>query len=352
MMKPESLIVTGNNIKGESCVGASKYTKHDHVTRWPKISIITPSFNQGEYIEQTILSVLDQNYPNLEFIVIDGGSTDQTIGILRKYEEHITYWISEPDRGQSHAINKGLEKCTGDIVNWLNSDDWLMPDSLFVIADAFLKNPDIKVVSGYENHIGIDGSITVSKGTFLKKNLEETIELCQVAQPSTFFRMNAFKQIAPVPEDIHYIMDGELWVRFLLLFGQNCFYKIHEPLVNFRLHENSKTVSNTQVNNFLFERSSIIVDLQKFVGVPLPVVDFWITGIFGTSTIYTLNRSWKLNSKILPGHKLRLYFLRKFTNYQFQYKNNERARWGVLTLVKNYDISWFTLKSIIKLLFN
>ena len=89
---------------------------------WPKISIVTPSFNQGQYIEQTIRSVLLQNYPNLEYIIFDGGSTDETVSIIKKYEPWLTYWVSEPDRGQSHAINKGLKKCTGNYFNWINSD--------------------------------------------------------------------------------------------------------------------------------------------------------------------------------------------------------------------------------------
>jgi glycosyltransferase involved in cell wall biosynthesis len=95
------------------------------MTQLPKISILTPSYNQGQYIEQTIQSILSQNYPNLEYIVIDGGSTDNTVEILKKYDQHITYWVSEKDRGQSHAINKGIEKCTGVLFNWLNSDDYL-----------------------------------------------------------------------------------------------------------------------------------------------------------------------------------------------------------------------------------
>ena len=105
--------------------------------KYPKITIITPSFNQGNYLEQTIDSVLSQNYSNLEYIIIDGGSADNSVDIIKKYEKHLAYWVSEKDKGQTNAINKGLKIATGDIVNWLNSDDYYEPDALHKVADAF-----------------------------------------------------------------------------------------------------------------------------------------------------------------------------------------------------------------------
>ena len=104
---------------------------------YPAISVITPSFNQGRFIEETIVSGLDQGYPNLEYLIVDGGSRDGTVDTIRKYERHLAYWVSEPDRGQSHAINKGFQRATGEIVTWLNSDDLLMPGSLSRIAGLF-----------------------------------------------------------------------------------------------------------------------------------------------------------------------------------------------------------------------
>ena len=102
---------------------------------YPKITVLTPNYNYGHYLEETIRSVLLQGYPNLEYIIIDGESTDNSIEVIKKYEPWLTYWVSEPDRGQTHAINKGLEKATGEIFNWINSDDILMPGALFAIAN-------------------------------------------------------------------------------------------------------------------------------------------------------------------------------------------------------------------------
>lgn len=128
----------------------------------PKISIVTPSFNQGKYLEKTILSVLEQDYPNLEYIIIDGGSTDNSVEIIKKYEKHLAYWVSEPDRGQSHAINKGFGHATGEILGWLNSDDYYAPGAPQAIAEAFLANPDVGAIVGAGEFLFEDtGKITL-----------------------------------------------------------------------------------------------------------------------------------------------------------------------------------------------
>jgi glycosyltransferase involved in cell wall biosynthesis len=102
-----------------------------------KFSIVTPSYNQGQYLEKAILSVIEQDYPNLEYIIIDGGSTDNSLEIIKKYEKHLAYWVSEKDRGQSHAINKGFERASGDLFGWLNSDDYFAPDALKTVAEVY-----------------------------------------------------------------------------------------------------------------------------------------------------------------------------------------------------------------------
>lgn len=319
--------------------------------QWPKITIVTPSFNQGKYIEETIRSVLLQNYPNLEYIIIDGGSTDETVDIIKKYQPWISYWISESDRGQSHAINKGVEKCTGDIFNWLNSDDYYNPNTFFEVATSFLNNPSATVISGKERHLQLDGSTSIHNGTFIMDTALHAIEFVEMAQPSTFFRADCFKRVGPVAEDLHYIMDGEFWVRYLLLYGQESFYKTEKSLVNFRLHNDSKTVQSAVVYHFLFERSSIIVDLQRYVCLPAEIVNYWIDEVYHTPTIYPLNRQWKFNESFVSKRDVKLYFMKKYVVLQFQKNNMAAAYWGTKQLLKNNCFDLFTLRSIIKLLF-
>jgi glycosyltransferase involved in cell wall biosynthesis len=226
------------------------------MSSWPKISIITPSFNQGQFIEQTILSVINQNYPNLEYIIIDGGSTDNTIDIIKKYEKQITYWVSEPDRGQSDAINKGLSMATGDIVNWLNSDDYYEPNALKVIAEAFSENSNTQVVCA-KSRLFKDDNETVgfTKGTDIYTgNIEKTIGWARIDQPETFFKRSVFDKTELIDEDLIYLMDRDLWIKYLLHYGLENVIKIDNVIVNFRLHNSSKTVS--QGSHFQKEHDS------------------------------------------------------------------------------------------------
>ena len=319
---------------------------------WPKISIVTPSYNQGKFIEQTILSVISQNYPNLEYIIIDGGSTDETVDIIKKYEQHITYWVSEKDNGQSHAINKGIEKCTGEIFNWLNSDDWYEPNALFIVASAFMSKKSIQFVSGYENHVLENGTVILDNGTYLRKTIEQTIEDCHIAQPSTFFKLDAIRLVGGVSNDLHYIMDGELWVKLLLLYGEHNFKKIDKAFVNFRIHAFSKTTSNNSVDNFLFERSSIIIDLQKFVNVPVYITEYYISDIYQPKKIINFQTNWQINRKIISTQKLKHYFIKKYITKQFIANNPLSAKNGLRILLKDKVIDLFVLKSIFKLCLN
>ena len=341
------------------CLGKKEYfpfsigkpgIEFDPIIEWPRISIVTPSFNQGKYIEETIRSVLLQNYPNLEYIIIDGGSTDETIAIIKKYEPWISYWVSEPDKGQSHAINKGISKCTGEIFNWLNSDDWYEPGCLHSVASAFMFHSSTYVVSGYENHIQVDGSVIFNTGSFITENLESTIEFCEIAQPSSFFKLSAIQNIGGVSEDLHYIMDGEMWLKLLLLYGQDGFSKIDKVLVNFRLHEASKTVCNSTVNNFLFERSSIIADLQRFIGVHPRIIQYYTEVIFKSPKTYQLNRNWILNPHVLTSRQLRLYFTRKFVMKQFRHNDRAAIWWGIKELIEEKALDGYLFKCLIKMI--
>ena len=209
----------------------------------PKISIITPSFNQGIYIEETIRSVLLQGYPNLEFIVMDGGSTDETVEILKKYDEFITFWASKPDEGQSDAINQGIERATGDIFNWINSDDLLAPNALHELAAVFQKNPDAQAVCGHYLFIGTGIPSAEPQRLLMFPSVEKTLTLGGMSQPSLFWRLDTIKQLKGVNQKLHYTMDWELWHRFFLNIPQPKVVLTAAILAHFRWHDSSKSVS-------------------------------------------------------------------------------------------------------------
>jgi glycosyltransferase involved in cell wall biosynthesis len=231
------------------------------MTEWPKISIITPSFNQGQYIEQTIQSVVNQGYPNLEYIVIDGGSTDETVDILNKYDSQIHYWVSEKDRGQSHAINKGLERASGDIINWLNSDDYYEPNSLFTVAKAFLANENIKAVLARTRVVGITPE-RYSTTEFNPSNPQQNFSKALIEQPATFFSGQFYRNVGPLNESLHLAMDLDLWIKFLLTQKSSSVKQLEDVVVNFREHLDSKTVNFRQ--KMVVERATLLREvIQK-----------------------------------------------------------------------------------------
>lgn len=182
---------------------------------YPRISIVTPSYNQGEFIERTIRSVLQQGYPNLEYIIIDGGSTDDSLSIIKKYEKHLTYWVSEPDHGQSDAINKGLRVATGRILCWLNSDDFYLPDTLKVVAENLNEGSGKFALMGHVLRVYTDGR----PAQILKGKYENRRRLLQfwrgyhMHQSSIFWRREVFERVGFLDENQHYVMDFDYWVR-------------------------------------------------------------------------------------------------------------------------------------------
>lgn len=178
---------------------------------WPRISIITPSYNQGRYIEETIRSVLLQGYPDLEYFIIDGGSTDETVDIIRKYGKWLAGWVSESDDGQSEAINKGFARSSGEIVNWLCSDDLFTKGALQEVAKRFAENPDIDVLAGacalrYDDEPWKSGVRQAGRTDW-----EHAPYSGVIWQPSCFFRRELVGRQSLVRPDLHYCMDRELW---------------------------------------------------------------------------------------------------------------------------------------------
>lgn len=234
---------------------------------WPKISIVTPSFNQGQYLEETIRSVLLQNYPNLEYIIIDGGSTDNSVEIIKKYEPWLAYWVSEPDKGQSDAINKGIERCTGEIFNWICSDDFLEANALCEIAEN-LRDSDKDVFCGVARLLYCDNSVNYAS-TPLFSSVEKMIYFAQICQPATFFKFDIINQLGYTNSSLHYCMDAEWWVKYLLLNGNVGIAKSDTVLVNYRYQEASKTVSQPHLfdDDFNAIRHSVLklLEAPKFI---------------------------------------------------------------------------------------
>ena len=211
---------------------------------YPKISIITPSYNRGKFIEQTILSILDQGYPNLEYIIIDGGSTDETVEIIRKYENRLSYWISEKDNGQSDAINKGFIRATGEVINWINSDDYMEPGSLAKIAESF-RDPKINAVTTVVRNF-IEGSIAWHEQTSIMSSATNYIAKGFNNQPGTFFRKSVWDRYFPLPKQFRYTMDQYLWFCYWMENSIENFKIEQYSTVNFRRHSESKTSSSLE----------------------------------------------------------------------------------------------------------
>lgn len=211
----------------------------------PKITVVTPSFNQGQFIEHTILSILEQRYPHLEYIVMDGGSTDGTVDILRKYERHLNFWSSQPDKGQADAINKGFARASGDILAWLNSDDVYEKGVLRQVADLFEQLPDVDVLSGRcrlwygdSRDLLVGASPLRSLGDFLKIDSNWRRKILLV-QPEVFFRRKAFNSVGGLRSELHYCFDQCLWMD---MAKSGCtFASVDRHWANLRMHEGQKT---------------------------------------------------------------------------------------------------------------
>jgi glycosyltransferase involved in cell wall biosynthesis len=208
----------------------------------PKFSIVTPSFNQASFLERTILSVLNQNYPNLEYIVIDGGSTDGSVDIIRKYQDRLAYWISEKDRGQTHALNKGFQRATGTITAWLNSDDMYCSGALRAAGEAFASDPDLDVV--YGKMLIVDPNDTVVRpirGPFWWRSF---VMIGMAIQPAAFWKRSLFDKHGWLDETLRFSMDFEFFCRTCRNAKSRY---LPCDIVRFRFHRDQKTETLSKV---------------------------------------------------------------------------------------------------------
>lgn len=212
------------------------------IKRCPKITVVTPSFNQADFLDEAIQSVKNQRYPNVEHIVMDGGSTDHSVDVIKKHEADLAYWVSEKDRGQAHAINKGLERATGEIFTYLNSDDVFLPGAFNAVIYEYLRDPSLAWVSGTQVKFGtlfhrLDPPI--ERGISPRK--EDWLIASWVLAPSCFVKLETMRQCGPFTEDLHFAFDYEYWTR--LAFADVQLKQIARPLQGYRLHDSSKTVT-------------------------------------------------------------------------------------------------------------
>ena len=207
-----------------------------------RITVVTPSFNQVAFLEQTIRSVLEQGVEDLEYFVVDGGSTDGSVDILRRYANRLAWWVSEPDRGQTDAINRGFARATGDVLAWLNSDDTYEPGALREAVDFLERNRDVGLVYGDANFIDEAGRV-IGRFNARPTDYDRLMRgAVYIPQQAAFFRRSLWEQVGPLDTDFYFAMDYDLWVRLSKV--SRLHYLPGYIWANFRLHRAAKTIAD------------------------------------------------------------------------------------------------------------
>ena len=287
------------------------------------ISVITPSYNQGRFIERTIRSVLEQNVPSLEYVIFDGASTDGTVDILKKYDGRLR-WVSERDSGQTEAVNKGIRASKGDIIGWLNSDDIYYPDALPEVMRLFEKCPQVNVVYGDADHIDENDRITEAYYTE-DWDYQRLKEICFLCQPAVFFRRKLVEKVGLLDENLKYCMDYEYWLR---LGAEAPFRRIRQKLAGSRMYQENKTLGerlavHKEINNMFYNRMNFVPDKwiynyahafvdRKISDRTKPINDLRYVGLL----IFISSASFLYWRKKLPFHSVKLmgkWLMRSFS---------------------------------------
>lgn len=316
-----------------------------------RLSITTPSYNQAPYLEQTIRSVIDQPNVDVEYFVLDGGSTDGSVEIIKKYADRIAYWVSEPDKGQTDAIVRGWKRATGDVLVWLNSDDYFMPNALQKVAEAFRSDPTLNVVIGsgaivdengnvigdkYARHFNIETLLTTGGGV--------------PHQPSTFVHRRVIEKIGYPDPALHYVMDWEYWIRIALVIPREQVKLIYESFAALRTWEGTKTLTGIEkicdehraVLEKLFTNRTLPPHLQKLQARSMAGTYIkqaflqWQAGRADDAR-RSLDRAKEIDPSSISGwHELKLQLQ---THLPYPLYQRARNAWGQLhPLVSNFQL--------------
>ncbi len=263
----------------------------------PLVSIVTPSFNQAAFIEETIRSVLEQDYPHIEYIVIDGGSTDGSVDIIRRYADRLAYWVSERDAGQSDAINKGLRRANGEILAWLNSDDYYVPHAISTAVEFLVQHPDLGMAYGDVDGIDADGhlfKLSVGGAYDWRRQL---LQQMFVPQPAAFWRRRVTDRLGYLRTDLHYGMDWDLWLRLGRCYSVGY---IERTLARFRITNVNKTTAHA--DRFVTDAIRVLDDLYAVLDLPADIralkdaaysATYLVIGVNGALGAYDLANAWR-----------------------------------------------------------